>query len=90
MLHFPSSTERQRLIRPCIADLELLAKVEVVYVTLPGWKQSIASARTFAELPDNCKKYIGFIENTLDVPIEWIGVGPGRESMVAKKGKLEA
>ena len=61
----------------------------MVYVTLPGWKQSIAAARAVDELPDNCKKYIGFIEEFLGVPIEWIGVGPGRESMVAKKGKLE-
>ncbi|KAI0707989.1 Adenylosuccinate synthetase [Earliella scabrosa] len=70
------------------ADLEKLAKVDVVYVTLPGWKQSIASAKTIDDLPENCKKYIAFIEQYLDVPIEWIGVGPGRESMVKKEGKL--
>ena len=69
------------------ADLEELAKVEVVYVTLPGWKQSIAKARTIGELPENCQKYIGFIEEFLGVPIEWIGVGPARESMVKKQGK---
>ncbi|OCH92243.1 Adenylosuccinate synthetase [Obba rivulosa] len=67
------------------ADLELLAKVEVEYVTLPGWKTSISSMTTFDALPDNCKKYIGFIEEFLGVPIEWIGVGPGRESMLKKK-----
>ena len=70
------------------ADLEELAKVEVVYVTLPGWKQSIAEARTIEELPENCQKYIGFIEQFLGVPIEWIGVGPGRASMVKKEGYL--
>ncbi|PIL28184.1 hypothetical protein GSI_09721 [Ganoderma sinense ZZ0214-1] len=69
------------------ADLEELAKVEVVYVTLPGWKKSIAKARTIEELPENCQKYIGFIEEFLGVRIEWIGVGPGRESMVKKQGK---
>ncbi|KAI1791751.1 Adenylosuccinate synthetase [Ganoderma leucocontextum] len=70
------------------ADLEELAKVEVVYVTLPGWKQSIAEARTIEDLAENCQKYIGFIEQFLGVPIEWIGVGPGRESMVKKEGKV--
>ncbi|KAI0748724.1 Adenylosuccinate synthetase [Daedaleopsis nitida] len=70
------------------ANLEVLAKVDVVYVTLPGWKQSIANARTIDDLPDNCKKYIGFIEEFLGVPVEWIGVGPGRESMVKKQGKI--
>lgn len=73
----------------CIADLEVLAKVDVVYVTLPGWKKSITSATTFDELPENCQKYIGFIEEFLNVPIEWIGVGPGRESMVTKAGKVQ-
>ncbi|OSX65645.1 hypothetical protein POSPLADRAFT_1167927 [Postia placenta MAD-698-R-SB12] len=67
------------------ADLGVLARVDVVYVTLPGWKTSITSATTFEELPDNCKKYVGFIEEFLGVPIEWVGVGPGRESMLKKE-----
>ncbi|KAK0211303.1 Adenylosuccinate synthetase [Desarmillaria ectypa] len=66
------------------ADLELLANVEVEYVTLPGWMTSITSATTYESLPENCKKYIEFIESFLNVPIEWIGVGPGRESMIKK------
>ncbi|KAK7694101.1 hypothetical protein QCA50_003677 [Cerrena zonata] len=66
------------------ADLGELEKVEVVYTTLPGWKQSIASTRTFSDLPLNCQKYIEFIEEFLKVPVEWIGVGPGRESMIKK------
>jgi len=40
---------------------------------------------SYGELPDNCKKYIGFIEEYLKTPIEWIGVGPGRESMIKKE-----
>ncbi|SJL12314.1 probable Adenylosuccinate synthetase 1 [Armillaria ostoyae] len=66
------------------ADLELLANVEVEYVTLSGWKTSITSATTYESLPENCKKYVEFIESFLNVPIEWIGVGPGRESMIKK------
>lgn len=66
------------------ADLDVLAQVEVVYVVLPGWKTSISSARSFGELPENCQKYVLFIEEFLGVPIRWIGVGPGRESMVNK------
>ncbi len=66
------------------ADLELLARVEVQYVTLPGWKTSIGSVRKFEELPENCKAYISFIEEFLKVPIKWIGVGPERDSMISK------
>ncbi|THG97964.1 hypothetical protein EW026_g4152 [Hermanssonia centrifuga] len=70
------------------ADLGVLDKVEVVYVTLPGWQSSIASTTSFGDLPENCQKYIGFIERFLNVPIEWVGVGPGRESMIKKERKI--
>ncbi|KAJ8075936.1 Adenylosuccinate synthase [Marasmius tenuissimus] len=69
------------------ASLELLERVEVEYVTLPGWKTSITSVTKFDDLPENCRKYIAFIEEYLNVPIEWIGVGPGRESMLHKQVK---
>lgn len=82
-------TKQQRLLPNCllfasVADLDVLAQVEVVYIVLPGWKTSISSVRSFEELPENCQKYVGFIERFLGVSIGWIGVGPGRESMVKK------
>ncbi|KLO14889.1 AMPSase 1 [Schizopora paradoxa] len=67
------------------ADLDVLAKVNVKYETLPGWKASIAGATKYEELPENCKKYVEFIEGFLDVDVEWIGVGPGRSSMIRKE-----
>ncbi|KAF8176003.1 AMPSase 1 [Pholiota molesta] len=66
------------------ADLDLLAKVEVEYITLPGWQTSIEDVQSYDALPENCKKYIEFIEAFTKVPIKWIGVGPGRESMITK------
>jgi adenylosuccinate synthase len=67
-----------------VADLEKLKAVEVTYVTLPGWKRSIGAVTSYGELPENCKKYVKFIEEYLKVAIEWIGVGPERESMIRK------
>ncbi|EPQ25977.1 uncharacterized protein PFL1_06432 [Pseudozyma flocculosa PF-1] len=64
------------------ADLEVLAKVEVQYKTLPGWEGDISKATTFDELPQTCRDYVDFIESFLSVKIEWIGVGPARESMI--------
>ena len=68
----------------------MLDQVEVVYETLPGWQTSITSITSFDALPENCKKYIKFIEDFLDVSIEWIGVGPSRESMLKKEGRVQA
>ncbi|KAI7822083.1 Adenylosuccinate synthetase [Kickxella alabastrina] len=65
------------------ADLDDLAMATVNYITLPGWNQSISKCHTFEELPENCQKYVRFIEKDLGIPIEWIGVGAGREEMIA-------
>ncbi|UZJ57398.1 hypothetical protein CBS101457_006718 [Exobasidium rhododendri] len=66
------------------ADLEILAKVQVEYKTLPGWKGDISKATTFEELPQTCREYVKFIEQFLNVHIKWIGVGPGREAMIVR------
>ncbi|KIM77477.1 hypothetical protein PILCRDRAFT_98564 [Piloderma croceum F 1598] len=70
------------------ADLSVLAAVDVSYVSLPGWKSPITSITSFDALPDNCRNYIAFIEDFLGIPIEWVGVGPGRESMLKKEGEV--
>ncbi|EDR01747.1 uncharacterized protein LACBIDRAFT_333008 [Laccaria bicolor S238N-H82] len=67
------------------ADLDLLAKVDVEYATLPGWNTSIVDVTSCDALPENCRKYIEYIETFLGVPVEWIGVGPGRNSMLIKE-----
>ncbi|ORY92555.1 Adenylosuccinate synthetase [Leucosporidium creatinivorum] len=66
------------------ADLDTLAKVEVQYVELPGWEQSIEDVTKFEDLPENCRKYVEFIEEYLGVKVGWIGTGPARESMIAR------
>jgi adenylosuccinate synthase len=66
----------------------VLSTVEVVYVTLPGWQTNISDVTSYETLPENCRKYVEFVERFIDVPIEWIGVGPGRESMIQKPVKI--
>ncbi|XP_078516617.1 adenylosuccinate synthetase isozyme 2-like isoform X2 [Lissotriton helveticus] len=64
------------------ANQEVLNKVDVDYTTLPGWKCSTVDARSFSDLPANAQKYIRFIEEYLQVPVKWIGVGKSRESII--------
>lgn len=66
------------------ADLDTLARVEVVYQEFPGWKESIENVQKFEDLPENCRKYVEFIEQYLGVPVGWIGTGPAREAMIKK------
>lgn len=65
-------------------DLMTLGKVDVEYVTLPGWNQDITKITKYEDLPENAKKYLKFIEDFVGVPVEWVGTGPGRESMLHK------
>ena len=66
-------------------DLIDLAKVEVVYKKFPGWEQDITGIKKYEDLPENAKNYLKFIEDYLQVPIQWVGTGPARDSMLEKK-----
>ena len=61
-----------------------LYDVEPVYKTLKGWKQDTTKIREYKDLPENCKKYIEFIEEVTGVPVKYIGVGPAREDLIIK------
>ena len=53
-----------------------------VYEYLDGWDEDISEARTFDELPENCKKYVHFLEQKVNCRISGIGVGPGRDQTI--------
>ena len=64
------------------ASLSAYSQVEVQYETLPGWREDISRARSFEELPDNCRAYVLRLEQLLGLRIRWIGVGPGRLDLI--------
>ncbi len=61
-----------------------LAKAKPVYEVLPGWKQEIRGIKEYEDLPENCRKYIEFIEKEIQVPITMISNGPGRDEIIKK------
>lgn len=67
------------------ADPEVLAKVEVHYETLPGWKQPTTGAKAYYDLPSAARKYIEYIEQFSGVKVKWIGVGPARDHMISRQ-----
>ena len=62
----------------------LLEKAKPVYTVLPGWKCDIRGIREYDELPENCRKYIEFVEKQINVPIKLISNGPGRNDIIVK------
>lgn len=59
-----------------------LAKAKPVYETLPGWKSEIRGITKYEDLPENCRKYIEFIEKELEVPVKMVSNGPGRHEII--------
>ena len=61
-----------------------LAKAKPVYETLPGWKCDIRGIQKYEDLPENCRKYIEFIEKEIDTPITMVSNGPGRHEIIKR------
>ena len=67
---------------PTTAKLE---KAKPVLKNLPGWKCDIRGIKTYEELPENCRKYIEFIEEQIGYPITMVSNGPGRDDIIYRK-----
>lgn len=62
----------------------LLKKAKPVYEVLPGWKSDISGITEYEKLPENCRRYIEFIEKELRVPIKMVSNGPGRHEIIRR------
>lgn len=60
----------------------MLEKAKPVLEVLPGWKSEIRGIRKYEELPENCRKYIEFIEERIGFPITMVSNGPGRDDII--------
>ena len=65
-----------------------LEKAKPVLETLPGWKCDIRGIRKYEELPENCRKYIEFVEAHIGYPITMVSNGPGREDIIYRQSAL--
>ena len=59
-----------------------LEKAKPVLTTLPGWKCDIRGIKKYEDLPENCRKYIEFIEEQIGYPITMVSNGPGRHEVI--------
>lgn len=65
-----------------------LEKAKPVLKKLPGWKCDIRGIRKFEDLPENCRKYVEFIEEQIGFPITMVSNGPGREDIIYRESPL--
>lgn len=62
-----------------------LEKAKPVIEVLPGWNSDIRGIKNYEDLPENCRKYVEFVEKHLGFPITMISNGPGRDDIIYRK-----
>ena len=55
-----------------------------VLEVLPGWKSDIRGIKNYEDLPENCRKYIEFVEEKIGYPITLISNGPERHDIIRR------
>ena len=58
------------------------AEVEPIYETMPGWQETTAGARSWADLPAQAIKYIRRIEELIRCPVALVSTSPEREDTI--------
>ncbi|MBP2277736.1 MULTISPECIES: adenylosuccinate synthase [Sphingomonas] len=58
------------------------AEVEPIYETMPGWQETTAGARSWADLPAQAIKYIRRVEELIRCPVALVSTSPEREDTI--------
>ena len=66
------------------ADMDVLAEVEPIYETLPGWNGNITGCRRFEEMPKEAQTYVKTLEKLAGAPIKIVSVGPERTATLLR------
>ncbi len=59
-----------------------LMRAKAIYEVMPGWKTDIRGITEYAKLPENCRKYVEFLESLIGVPIKIVSNGPKRSELI--------
>lgn len=65
-------------------DLLQLQEVEPVYEEIEGWLRNTKGIRDYDGLPDNARRYISLIEETLKVRVDLISTGEKRNELIVR------
>lgn len=65
------------------------ARVRPVYETMPGWQETTAGARSWAELPAQAIKYVRRIEELIEAPVTLLSTSPERDDTILMRDPFE-
>ena len=58
------------------------ARAEPIYEEMPGWSETTAGARSWADLPAQAIKYVRRIEELIDCPVACVSTSPERDDTI--------
>jgi adenylosuccinate synthase len=58
--------------------------IEPIWKEFPGWQEDITGARQLSDLPQTFLNYLQWVEETLEIPVSVISVGPDREQTIKR------
>ncbi|GGD09639.1 adenylosuccinate synthase [Aureimonas glaciei] len=64
------------------ATLGATERLEPIYETLEGWKETTAGARRWSDLPAQAVKYVRHIEELVGAPVTLLSTSPEREDTI--------
>jgi len=65
------------------------ARVEPIYEEIEGWRESTASARSWAELPAQAIKYVRRVEELIGAPVALLSTSPERDDTILVHNPFE-
>jgi adenylosuccinate synthase len=71
------------------ASLKDYAAAKPVYKVFDGWTEDISGVRKFEDLPENCQKYVRFIEEFCGTKLCLVSVSPEREANIVLRELIE-
>jgi len=76
----------------CLSGLETIKAAvdydgqgQPLYREFPGWQEEVEGITSWEKLPANCRNYIAFIEDFLNVPVGIVSTGPRRRDLIVRK-----
>jgi adenylosuccinate synthase len=69
--------------------MERYGECEPVYETMPGWEMSTRGITTYSELPEEARRYLGRLEELIEVPVDMISTGPERKEIVILRNPFD-
>jgi adenylosuccinate synthase len=72
------------------ADLNILARCEPIYETLPGWTRPTSGVTRYGDLPREAQRYVSFLEEATGVQVSIVSTGSGRHDTIIRERSAAA